>query len=376
MAEVTTRVKTGKLAKSITSPKKFIVGQGILPNISDYISQFGDNAYFICDEFIVDRASEEAGASFHAAGKKATFEKFNYECSQTEIDRNRELAREAGANVIVGIGGGKTLDTAKATAYFEKLPVIIYPTIASTDAPCTALAVIYTEEGQFDHYLFLPGNPDMVIADTDILAAAPSRFFAAGIGDGMTTYFEARACFRANGLNLVNLKPSLVGVGLSKLCYDTIRRNAIPAMRAVEKKLSTTAVEATIEATIYLSGVGAESGGLAAAHAIHNGMTAVPALHRVQHGEKVTFALLAQLVLENAPQEEIEEVIHIIKAVGLPMTLEDLGVKEFVEEEWRNVAELSCAENDTMGNMPFEVTPDDVFNAIVTANAIAQSYHD
>lgn len=376
MLGVTASVKSEKLAKSVTSPKKFIVGKGILANISDYISPLGDNVYFVCDEFIVDRATEEAGASFKATGKKAAFEKFNYECSQTEIDRNRKLAREAGANVIVGIGGGKTLDTAKSVAYYEKLPVVIYPTIASTDAPCTSIAVIYTDEGQFDHYLYLPGNPDMVIADTDILAAAPTRFFAAGIGDGLTTYFEARACYRSNGINLANLKPSLVGVGLAKLCYDTIRRNAIPALRAVERKLSTPAVEATIEATIYLSGVGAESGGLAAAHAIHNGMTAVPSLHRVQHGEKVTFALLVQLVLENAPQDEMEEVIKIIKAVGLPLTLKDLGLKEFKEDEWRKVAELSCAKNDTMGNMPFEVTPDDVFNAIVTADAIAESYHD
>lgn len=376
MLGVTASVKSEKLAKSVTSPKKFIVGKGILANISDYISPLGDNAYFICDEFIVDRAKEEGGASFKASGNKATFEKFNYECSQTEIDRNRKLAREAGANVIVGIGGGKTLDTAKSTAYYEKLPLVIYPTIASTDAPCTSIAVIYTDEGQFDHYLYLPGNPDMVIADTDILASAPTRFFAAGVGDGLTTYFEARACYRSNGLNLANLKPSLVGVGLAKLCYDTIRRNAVPALRAVERKLSTPAVEATIEATIYLSGVGAESGGLAAAHAIHNGMTAVPSLHRVQHGEKVTFALLVQLVLENAPQDEMEEVIKIIKAVGLPLTLKDLGLKEFIEDEWREVAELSCAKNDTMGNMPFEITPDDVFNAIVTADAIAESYHD
>ncbi|CAM3115313.1 glycerol dehydrogenase [Sporolactobacillus spathodeae] len=374
MTEVLTQTK--KIAKSITSPKKFIVGKDILANISDYIAPLGNNAYFICDEFIVDRTIKEAGASFQQSGNTATFEKFNYECSQEEIDRNRKLAREAGANVIVGIGGGKTLDTAKSTAYYEHLPVVIYPTIASTDAPCTALAVIYTKDGQFDHYLFLPSNPDMVIADTDIIAAAPARFFAAGIGDGLTTYFEARACYKKNGLNLANMKPALVGVGLAKLCYDTIRDNAVLAMRAVEKKLSTPAVEATIEATIYLSGVGAESGGLAAAHAIHNGMTAVPSLHRVQHGDKVTFGLLAQLVLEKADQKEIEEVIHIIKAVGLPLTLKDLGVEEFIEDEWRNVAELSCAENDTMGNMPFEVTPDDVFNAIVTADAIAQSYHD
>ncbi|RYL92662.1 glycerol dehydrogenase [Sporolactobacillus sp. Y61] len=375
MTETIAVEKHEKLAKSVTSPKKFIVGKGILKNISNYIAPLGDNAYFICDEFIYERAEEEGGASFKN-GAKATFEKFNYECSDAEITRNRKLAQACGANVIVGIGGGKTLDTAKATAYFEKLPVVIYPTIASTDAPCTSLAVIYTPEGQFDHYLDLPSNPDMVIADTEILSAAPARFFIAGIGDGLTTYFESRACYRADGINLAALKPSLIGVGLSKLCYDTIRRNAVPAVRAVEKRLSTTAVEAVIEASIYLSGVGAESGGLAAAHAVHNGMTAVPALHRAQHGEKVTFGLLTQLVLENAPIEEMEEIIKIIKAVGLPLTLKDLGVDKFNDDEWRKVAEMACAKGDTMCNMPFAVTPDDVFNAIVTADAIAQSYHD
>ena len=365
-----------KLVKSVTSPKKFITGKRLLENLNDYIEDYGDHAYIICDEFILERAQKEAGNSIQKAGNQAVFEKFNYECTQEEIDRNRELARNAGANIIVGIGGGKTLDTAKATAYYEKLPVVIFPTIASTDAPCTALAVIYKHDGSFDRYLFLPTNPDVVLADSDILASAPPRFFAAGIGDALATYFEARACFKANGDNLVLMKPSTTGLGLARLCYDTLLENGVKAMQAIKHGVSTRAVEDTIEATIYLSGVGAESGGLAAAHAIHNGMTAVPSLHRAQHGEKVTFGLLAQLVLENAPAEELETVIDFIKGVGLPLTLKDLGVDEFVEEEWRQVAQSACAEGDTMGNMPFPVTPDDVYNAIVAANAIAESYHD
>nr|WP_017553201.1 glycerol dehydrogenase [Heyndrickxia coagulans] len=362
--------------KSVTSPKKFIVGNGLLANLYAFIKDLGDNAYVICDEFILGRAKEEAGKSVREGGGKATFEQFNYQTTQEEVDRNRRLAREAGANVIVGIGGGKTLDTAKATAYYEKLPVVIFPTIASTDAPCTALAILYKEDGAFDRYLFLPSNPDVVLADTEILAAAPVRFFAAGIGDALATYFEARACYAANGDNLVLMKPSLTGLSIARTCYETILENGVKAVEAVKNKVPTHAVQDTIEATIYLSGVGAESGGLAAAHAIHNGMTAVPALHRAQHGEKVTFGLLAQLVLENAPKEELETVIRFIKAVGLPLTLKDLGVEEFVEAEWRKVAEDACAEDDTMGNEPFPVTPDDVYNAIVAANAIAEKYHD
>ncbi|TQS75148.1 glycerol dehydrogenase [Ornithinibacillus gellani] len=362
--------------KSVTSPKKFIVGQDLLGDLSTYTKTYGDHAYVICDEFILERAKEEAGKSFAREDHKSEFVKFNYEISQEEIDSHREAVRKSGANVIVGIGGGKTLDTAKATAYYEQLPVVIFPTIASTDAPCTALAVIYNPDGSFDRYLFLPSNPDVVLADSKILAAAPTRFFVAGIGDALATYFEARACYRKNGDNLVNLKPSLSGLGLAKLCYETILEYGLQAKLAVDQGVSTPAVENIIEATIYLSGVGAEAGGLAAAHAVHNGMTAVPSLHRAQHGEKVVFGVLTQLVLENAPKEEIETVIHFIKEIGLPLTLSDLGLDEFREEEWRLVAETACAEGDTMKNMPHPVTPDDVYQAIISANALAEYYRN
>ncbi|MBB3103591.1 glycerol dehydrogenase [Azomonas macrocytogenes] len=361
--------------KSVTSPQKFFIGKNFLGDLGKHVRPLGNNAYVICDEFILDRAVTQAEPSFSAFGK-AVFERFGLECTQKEIDRNRDLARKAEADVIIGIGGGKTLDTAKAVAYHEKLPVVIFPTIASTDAPCTALTVIYNEHQEFERYLFLPNNPDLVLADTEILAAAPTRFFLAGIGDALATYFEARACYRANGENLtvMKMKPSRTGLGLARLCLDILLENAVQARFAVDKNLSTQAVENTIEATIYLSGVGVEAAGIAAAHAIHNGMTVVPSLHGAQHGDKVTFGVLAQLILENAPKEELETVINFIKAVGLPLTLEDLGMDSFIEKEWRQVAELACAKEDSMGNMPFDVTPDDVYSAIVTANDIANAH--
>lgn len=363
-----------KTPRTVTSPKKFVIGRGLLQQMHDYVKDFGDNAFIISDEFILQRVNDEAIAGLKQAGLKGASEKFNYECTEVEIRRLGALAEAQQANVIVGIGGGKTLDSAKAVAYYHKLPVILFPTIASTDAPCTALAVIYTEQGEFERYLFLPQNPDAVIADTSIIAAAPVRFFAAGVGDALATYFEARACYAADGVNLVLKKPSRTGLGLAQLCYQLLSENVDAAMDAVKNKVSTPALEQTIEATIYLSGVGAEAGGLAAAHAVNNGMSAVPDLHRAQHGEKVVFGLLTQLVLENAPRAEIDEVVRIIKVAGLPLTLQDMGLKTFVEAEWRKVAEIACADGDTMGNMPMELTADDVYEAMVAANALAVRY--
>ncbi|WP_335912158.1 MULTISPECIES: glycerol dehydrogenase [Shewanella] len=360
--------------RTVTSPKKFIIGKGLLSKMHEYVHDFGDNAFIIADEFILSRLEDEALTGLEQNGISNQLEKFNYECSEVEIQRLVALAEQAHANVIVGVGGGKTLDAAKAVAFHLKHPVVLYPTIASTDAPCTALSVIYTEAGEFERYLFLPQNPDAVIADTSIIAAAPARFFAAGIGDALATYFEARACYQADGVNLVLKKPSRTGLGLAQLCYQLLSENVAAAMDAVNNKIVTPALEQTIEATIYLSGVGAEAGGLAAAHAVNNGMSAVADLHGAQHGEKVVFGLLTQLVLENAPQSEIDNVVRIIKTAGLPLTLADIGLKHFREEEWRKVAEIACAEGDTMGNMPMAVSADDVYQAMIAANAMAERY--
>jgi len=360
--------------RTVTSPKKFYIGKGLLGQLSEYVSDFGDNAFIISDEFILNRVKEEAVPGLNENSIKSHVEKFNYECTKQEVQRLAALSEENHANVIVGIGGGKTLDSAKATAYHLKLPVVLYPTIASTDAPCTALAVLYKEDGEFDEYLFLPQNPDAVIADMNILSAAPARFFSAGVGDALATYFEARTCYASDGVNLVLKKPSRTGLGLAELCYTMLRENIDAAMDAIDNKIVAPALQQIVEATIYLSGVGAEAGGLAAAHAVNNGMSAVPDLHKVQHGEKVVFGLLTQLVLENAPKAEIDEVVRIIKTARLPLTLADMGLKNFVEEEWRTVAKIACAEGDTMGNMTMEVSEDDVYQAMIAANAMAERY--
>lgn len=360
--------------KSITSPMKFLIQAGLLSDIGRHLKQYGQTGLIICDPFIADKAQKDTAESLKENEVKAVFTTFSGECCDEEIDRQKGEFESNDCQFVVGIGGGKTLDTAKAVAYYKKVPVVIFPTLASTDAPCTALTVVYNQDGSFNRYLFLPDNPNAVLADTKLLASEPARFFAAGVGDGLATYFEARTCYATNGINLVLMQPSLAGLGIAKMCYETIRDYAPQAMSAVATKTVTPALERTIEATIYMSGVGAESGGLAAAHAIHNGMTAVHDLHGAMHGEKVAFGLITQLVMEGVSKEELEEVIGIIKAVGLPLTLEDLGLKEFKEAEWREVAELSCAEGETIHNEPFKVTPDMVYDAIVAANELLKQY--
>ena len=362
--------------RSVSSPKKFLIGAGLFNQVGEYIAEHGNHVFIIADSFFLPRIQNETVAQLAQQGIRAHVEKFGGECTTEEVARLEAAAKAAGCNVVLGVGGGKGLDVTKAVAHNCKLPQVLVPTIASTDAPCTALAVIYKPNGEFDHYLFMPHNPDTVLADTTIIAQAPARFFAAGVGDALATYFEARAAWRCNGTNLILKRPSRTGLGLGEMCYEILRNNIDAAMDAVRNKAVTPALEETIEATIYLSGVGAEAAGVAGAHAVNNGMAVVPALHGAQHGEKVAFGLLTQLVLENAPLQEVEEVIRIIKAAGLPLSLRDFGLTEWVEAEWRQVAKVACDKNDTMGNMGRAISEEEVYDAMLAANSLAERYHD
>ena len=91
----------------------------------------------------------------------------------------------------------------------------------------------------------------------------------------------------------------------------------VAAKRDLKKGRISPAVERLIECNILLSGVGFESGGLALAHAIANGLTILPEC-KAMHGEAVAFGLVVQLRLERAP--ELDQVLEFCQRVGLPTT--------------------------------------------------------
>ncbi|TCO77949.1 glycerol dehydrogenase [Marinisporobacter balticus] len=362
------------MAKIIMSPSKYIQGNGELKKLYAHTANLGTTFLVLATEGGMKRIKHIVEESFKDQSKKLVFEIFNKECSKEEINRLIEICKSNGCDAVIGIGGGKLLDTAKAVSYYEKMPVVIVPTIASTDAPCSALSVLYTPEGVFDQYLVLPKNPEMVLMDTDIIAKAPARLLVAGMGDALATYFEARACDISKATNMAGLLPAKSAYALAQLCYETLLEEGLKAKLALENKVVTPAVENIIEANTYLSGIGFESGGLAAAHAIHNGFTVLKECHHLYHGEKVAFGTLVQLVMENCSMEEIEEVIQFCKSIELPITLGQMGVKEVKPKEIMEVAKASCAEGETIYNMPFEVTAESVYAAILTADAIGKRY--
>jgi len=362
------------MAKIMIAPSKYIQGNGELANIAEYVSVLGEKALCLISESGLKRVKDTIDKSFEAKNISVKYDSFNGECSMTEVNRIIKICEENQLTVLIGIGGGKIIDTIKAVGYYKNLPVVIVPTIAATDAPCSALSVVYTDDGVFEKYLFLKQNPNIVLVDTGIIAKAPVRLLVSGMGDALATYFEARACAKSNAGTCAFGTTTITAQTLAKLCYDTLITEGYKAKLAVEEGVCTKSVEKIVEANTLLSGLGFESGGLAAAHAIHNGLTVLPACHHMYHGEKVAFGTLTQLILENAPMTEIEEVIDFCISVGLPITLKQLGITEIKSDEIMEVAKAAASKDETIHNMPFEVTPEDVYAAILTANKLGQEY--
>ncbi|WP_283684805.1 glycerol dehydrogenase [Parablautia sp. Marseille-Q6255] len=364
------------MATVFISPSRYIQGAGELKNLGKYAANFGKKALCLISPGGYKRQGDEIERSFVGTDAEVVFDYFNGECSMTEIHRLSAKVKDVSCDLVIGVGGGKIFDTAKAVAHDMKLPVIICPTIASTDAPCSALSVIYTDEGVFQEYLFLPSNPQLVLMDTDVIAKSPVRLTVAGMGDAMATYFEARACYQSGATTCAGGKVGVAALGIAKLCYDTLISEGVKAKMAVEAGARTAAVEKVIEANTLLSGIGFESGGLAGAHAIHNGLTVLEECHHMQHGEKVNFGTLTQLVLENVPEEELQELLEWMVAVGLPVTFEELGITDTSRDHLMPAAVAACAKNETIYNMPCEITPEIVYNAMLAADAYGKSVRE
>jgi glycerol dehydrogenase len=312
--------------------------------------------------------------TFSEAGIEHAVHPFGGECSLAEIERVKAAARQHKAQVIVGAGGGKVLDTARAVAADLDSPVVTCPTVASSDAPCSALSVLYTDQGVFQEYRFYRKNPDLVLVDTRVIAQGPPRLLVAGMGDALATWFEARTCAEGHVRNMRGGASTRSALALAKLCYETLREDGAEALRAVRAQVVTPALERLVEANTLLSGLGFESSGLAAAHAVHNGLTAAPATHDYFHGEKVAYGLLVQLVLEGQPRSVREPVLRFATEVGLPVTLAEIGLHEMPPELLHRVAQRATAQGETIHNEPFEVRPDLVADAILAADALGRGW--
>ncbi len=358
-----------KFSRGWCSPERYVQGPGEFDNLKFYTDKFGTDAAAFIDGFLFDAYTERLQRIY--GDNCIRTRAFCGEVTERLIAAEADALKAQMPDVVLGIGGGRTIDVAKAVGTRLGKPFIAVPTIAATDAPSSSLSVIYREDGTHAGEFFYDHSPSVLVVDSRIIAEAPVRFLVSGMGDALATLIEAESTRKSNTPNLVyhkngGHKQTLAGQAIAKACYESLMKYGVLAKQACERHVVTEALENIIETNILLSGLGFENNATSGAHSINDGLTSLENGSRTMHGEKVAFGCIVQLIAENAPKEYLDEVVSFCLSVGLPVCLEDLYI-EPTEENIRRAAEASMHSN--WSNMPFDVDAELVYAAIAAADA-------
>ncbi|QFZ92216.2 iron-containing alcohol dehydrogenase family protein [Synechococcus elongatus] len=297
------------------------------------------------------------------------------DCSEAVLERLRSAASEHQADCILGVGGGKALDTAKLLGHQLALPVITVPTSAATCAAWTALANVYTDAGAWLYDVGLDRCPELLILDFELVAQAPARTLAAGIGDAIAKWYEASVSSGHRQEALV-----VAAVQQARVLRDLLFQKSAAAIAEPGGEQWCEVVEATVLLAGVIGGLGGAQCRTVAAHAVHNGLTHLPACHDWLHGEKVAFGILVQLRLEELQGTNPlaatarQQLLSFYADLGLPRQWADMGLATVSLADLQQAAILACAPESDIHHLPFAVDPDQLLAAMVSTTApIARS---
>ncbi|WP_436910191.1 iron-containing alcohol dehydrogenase [Halosimplex marinum] len=347
------------------SPRAYVQGAGALDDAGAEFDRLdAERAYVLGGDTALATAGDAVSAGLADAGIEVADTAAGVDrCTDPALDDHVDAAAAAGADLVVGVGGGVSMDVATAVADRTDAVLAVVPTIASTDAPTSTVAVVYDDAGNFREVRHRDRNPELVLVDTAVVAEAPARFLAYGMGDAIATRFEAEAVAATGGRTDADGASSFAAGALAEEAYHRVREHGTDALAAVRRDAATPAVERVVEANTLLSGLGFESGGTAGAHAVQIGLTNAGV--REPHGLLVGFGTVAELVARDADPGTVSDVLDLLFEIDLDVTLADLGVGE---ADLEVVGEVACEHG--MGLEPIDASPRRVADAVRTTDEL------
>ena len=348
------------------APAQVVRGEGILSHQGEAIAALGQRPLVVGGQHSLPRV-QPLIESLNQAELATQTADYGRDCSEASLKRLRGIAQKHQADVVVGVGGGKALDTAKLLAHQIRCPVVTIPTSGATCAAWTALSNVYSEAGAFRYDVALDRCPDRLILDYDLIRTSSPRTLIAGIGDGLAKWYEASVSSGSSDQTLI-----ISAVQQGRVLRDILFQKTPAALRQWGGPEWREVVDATVLLAGVIGGVGGAQCRTVAAHAVHNGLTQLPACHDALHGEKVAYGILVQLRLEEMGGKSSlatsarQQLIQFYRATGLPQTLADLGLGNATLADLQQAATFACREGSDIHHMPFTVSPDALLAAMVS----------
>ncbi len=339
------------------APAQLIRGQGILGQLDQYLS--GKSALVVSGEKSKQVVALKNLGEIHYAPPI-------HNCSAANLASLEAQVAESLPEIIIAIGGGKVMDMGKLLAYQCNLPVVTIPTTGATCAAWTALSNVYTDRGAFDYDVTLQRCPDLMVVDYEVIATAPKRTLIAGIGDAIAKWYEASVSSAKSDRTLI-----IAAVQEARILRDILFQKSLEAINNCGGSAWQEVVDATVCLAGVIGGIGGAQCRTVAAHAVHNGLTHLPKAYGTLHGEKVAYGILVQLRLEEFQGNQLaatarQQLLKFYGEIGLPQTLDDLGLGDITLKELETVAAIACRPNSDIHNLPFLVHEHQLVAAMVS----------
>ena len=358
------------------APACVLRGQKALAQAGDAIARFGKRPLIVGGSNSLAAAQPylqpilEGRASTGASPLQSAYTAYGKDCSEISLETLREAVQTHQADFIIGIGGGKALDAAKLVAHQCKIPIVTIPTSAATCAAWTALSNIYSEQGAFQYDVTLARCPDLLILDYGLIQTAPQRTLIAGIGDAIAKWYEASVSSGHSEQTMI-----IAAVQQARILRDILFQKSATALKEPGSETWQEVTDAVVLLAGVIGGIGGAQCRTVAAHAVHNGLTHLLASHGTLHGEKVAYGILVQLRLEEMLQNNQlaatarQQLLKFYAEIGLPQTLDNLGLGDVSLTQLQRAAEIACNPNSDIHRLPFKVVPEQLMAAMVSTTA-------
>lgn len=367
----TTPNKLKKIPTTFTplliAPARVLRGDNCLANSGEAIAKLGVRPLVIGGNTTLTLIKPLIEPILTTEKLVSRFASYAPDCAESSLAKLKDTVQDHEADLIIGVGGGKALDTAKFIAHQCKLPIVTIPTSGATCAAWTALSNIYSEAGAFQYDVTLDRCPELLILDYGLVRTAPQRTLVAGIGDAIAKWYEASV---SSGNSTATLLIS--AVQQARILRDILFQKSAIALNNPDSDEWREVVDATVLLAGVIGGIGGADCRTVAAHAVHNGLTHILEAHDVLHGEKVAYGILVQLRLEEMLQgnklaaSARQQLLKFYTEIGLPKTLEDLGLGNISLAQLRHAATISTQTQSDIHRLPFKVSSEQLMAAMVS----------
>ena len=367
MSNIAAANKTTSYTPLAISPARVLRGENCLANSGQEIAKLGMRPFVVGGNNTLDTIKPFLEPVLKAEKLVSQSASYSPDCAESSLLKLKNLVKEHQADLVIGVGGGKALDTAKLLAHQCSLPIVTIPTSGATCAAWTALSNIYSEAGAFEYDVTLSHCPELLILDYSLVHTAPQRTLVAGIGDAIAKWYEASVSSGESSSTLL-----ISAVQQARILRDILFQKSAIALQKPDSNEWREVVDATVLLAGVIGGIGGAECRTVAAHAVHNGLTHLVEAHDVLHGEKVAYGILVQLRLEEMVQGNLlaassrQQLIKFYTEIGLPKTLEDLGLGNVSLAQLRKVAIIATQPQSDIHRLPFSVSAEQLIAAMVS----------